>query len=705
MAARTPVSPETPAPETPARRVRTEGELLMETPLVAMDHTPVLHITDSMPLPKGTVPVALHAKSLECQRKMALGFYKFLIATEPPPPLLKLNEGSNYFVALVNVPKTCKVKVVFCPGMGSSPIGEEPSAIDDHLLFLHGDGSQELGPPLPLSFSSAAANQKEVSVLTEAQFTATVTAKGENYPYPLVASRYITEKKLLMKLAPIPAYFVYDGFHHDLNAGLVYERLMKHNNVENDMFTYLKHFLRGCISGQPGGGPRPYLKEDVFSSPPSAEARLWAKRKFIECFPSLHPTVVDDEASGGLYLSSPKSGLNPEITAFLKAFTAKVTPDSSPTATPTKVDEKSTMSAGELEVTLEMCGQPRDGDLSMLPQWFQDCAAKGTSEQYQLTIIRKWMMNNCYYDDADIPMTATLLKMIRKRAWCGTDGNISRPSLVNAMEGLSPFAMQDMDEDAVAHFNDENALLDSASLVSVADIRALRKKVKLSVPTEAEEFMLILKRFANLLYALFSARCPLFRCTQEVIIAIKAFSREARRTMSQATKASILWIGLLQARQFALGEMQILFEYTQMHQDLRAKKSCIHHGEVPAELVNTTTNKRQTENDEGSGNPKRPKPASNPNTWNSKLRKALVQPMRVAGNPSFTKVMQFCKCDAYKMLPKANNICVPNMFLGRCYHAAKCQKEHNIATDDEATEIIKMLDAFIKDPAKIKAGQ
>jgi hypothetical protein len=45
------------------------------------------------------------------------------------------------------------------------------------------------------------------------------------------------------------------------------------------------------------------------------------------------------------------------------------------------------------------------------------------------------------------------------------------------------------------------------------------------------------------------------------------------------------------------------------------------------------------------------------------------------------------------------------MFLGRCYHAAKCQKEHNIATDDEATEIIKMLDAFIKDPAKIKAGQ
>ena len=102
----------------------------METPLVAMDHTPVLHITNSLPLPRGTISVALHAKSLECQRKMALGFYKFLFATETPPPLLKLNEESKTFVALVNVPKMYKLKVVFCQAW--APILLERS----HLLLI-----------------------------------------------------------------------------------------------------------------------------------------------------------------------------------------------------------------------------------------------------------------------------------------------------------------------------------------------------------------------------------------------------------------------------------------------------------------------------------------------------------------------------------------------------------------------------------------
>ena len=677
----------------------------MELPVIAIPHTPVFHLTDAMPLPKGTIPVAMHAKSLEAQQKLALSFYKFLSTSEPPPALLKLNEGINNFVALINIPKTNKVKVIFCPGMGSSPIGSEPSAIDNQLLFLHGDGSPALGPPLPLSFPADATHRKEVSVLTEAQFAATVTVKGAAYCYPLLTSTHITAKELVMKMAPIPAYFVYDGFHSDLHAGVVYERLMRHNDVDNEMVTNLKVFLRGCMSGQTGTGPRPYLTEAVFSAPPPAAARMWAKEKFVQCFPSLHPTVVDEESPGGLFRPAPHTGLNPEMTAFLKAFTAKVTPTPSPDPSPEKKDEhKSSMSASELEVTLQMCGLPPDGDITMLPRWFQDCAARGTSEQYQLTIIRKWMMGESYYDDADVPLTATLLKMIRKRAWCGNDGNISRPSLVNAMEGISPFAMVDMDEDAVARFNDEAALLESASLVSVADIRAVRKKMKLSVPSEAEEFMLILKRFANLLYALFSARCPLFQCIQELIIALKAFSREARRNMSQATKASILWIGLLQARQFALGEMHILFEYTQMHQDLRAKKTCIHHGEVPVDLLSPASTKRPRDGDEGGSPSKHKKVADNPNTWHTMLKDALVHPMRIAGNPSFTKVVQFCRCEPYKLLPKINQVCAPNLFLGRCFLASKCTKDHRMATGPEAKDILRMLDPFIKDPAKIKAG-
>ena len=75
--------------------------------------------------------------------------------------------------------------------------------------------------------------------------------------------------------------------------------------------------------------------------------------------------------------------------------------------------------------------------------------------------------------------------MIRKRAYTGKDGNFTRLSFVNAHDGLSPFAMMDIDEDAVAKFNDEDALLDAASLVSIADLRLLWSRLQVVVPVKA----------------------------------------------------------------------------------------------------------------------------------------------------------------------------------------------------------------------------
>jgi len=106
-----------------------------------------------------------------------------------------------------------------------------------------------------------------------------------------------------------------------------------------------------------------------------------------------------------------------------------------------------------------MCGQLSSGTDELFADWFQDCTVKSTSESYQLTIIRKCLLSKYYYDDVNIPLTAPLLKMIHKRARTGKDGHTKRPSLVNAMEGLSPFAMFDIDADAVALFNDEDTLI------------------------------------------------------------------------------------------------------------------------------------------------------------------------------------------------------------------------------------------------------
>ena len=151
------------------------------------------------------------------------------------------------------------------------------------------------------------------------------------------------------------------------------------------------------------------------------------------------------------------------------------------------------------------------GDSVDLPFWMQYCAEKGTSDPYKMTIIQKAIMENFYYDNADVLLTPPLLKMIMKRLWTGRDGNITLPSLVHAMEGLSPFTMLDLDEDQVALLNDEEDLINSASLVSVNDLRAQQKKMNTSVPVDATEFLTMINRYANLIYAVFSETCPLLK--------------------------------------------------------------------------------------------------------------------------------------------------------------------------------------------------
>ena len=201
----------------------------------------------------------------------------------------------------------------------------------------------------------------------------------------------------------------------------------------------------------------------------------------------------------------------------------------------------------------------------------------------------------------------------------------------------------------------------------------------------------------------------------EVIRALREYSREARKRMTLSTKGSILWILLLQARQFALGEVNLLCEFTTMHEDLRAKRASILHSEMPSELI---TNSEPEQPYQGRSknpptnhvidvdvSPKKAKLMTNKSTWNPKLRDALTAPLTTAGQPSFTKIMQFCKKDAYGIFPKGSPICAPNAFFGTCFLGEKCTKKHTLATEAQVPTILNLLAAFIKNPEKIKLGQ
>ena len=135
-----------------------------------------------------------------------------------------------------------------------------------------------------------------------------------------------------------------------------------------------------------------------------------------------------------------------------------------------------------------------------------------------MMIVQNYIMANTFFEDADVPMISQPLKMIMKWSWTGKDGNINCLSLVHDMDGLLPFIILDLNEDEVALLNDEQDLLNTDSLVSVEYLRLQQHKLKIFIPLEADDFMLMLKRYGNVLYAV-------FKC-----------SREARKRMALFTK-------------------------------------------------------------------------------------------------------------------------------------------------------------------------
>ena len=148
---------------------------------------------------------------------------------------------------MVSILKFKLVKLRFCPGMVSIPIDIASSPIDEKLLFLHDDGSNELSPPSSRCLNKTIVYPEEINVISEDQFLTTLMAKRETYAYQFSPSNQVTTTATIMKVASIPPYFAYDDFDRDLDVGMVHEKILRHNNVKN-MFVHLKYFFRVCLS-------------------------------------------------------------------------------------------------------------------------------------------------------------------------------------------------------------------------------------------------------------------------------------------------------------------------------------------------------------------------------------------------------------------------------------------------------------------------
>ena len=321
------------------------------------------------------------------------------------------------------------------------------------------------------------------------------------------------------------------------------------------------------------------------------------------------------------------------------------------------------------------------------------------------------MESSWIFDDAEVPLYPALVKTVLKRNWAASDLG-TRAAFVNAMKGLSPFGMLDLTEDEVADMHDLEGDLTAATAVTAADHRNARSKLRAHVPEIAEDFMLMLKRYTKLIFALFGSQSPMYQAMYDLVQALRNFSPQARQALSQQTKGSLLWTILLQSRRFAQGKMvgddACLGEFTNTLTLLRAKSGIILHAEVPAELVGQAQpQKRKSSEFSGADLPskyRRPDPTSNHTTpWHPKLKKALETPLRDAGYPPLGKICQMCGLNQALLVPDMDEtVCRYHLVLGQCKSPHACKTKHVTATDAQATSIPKKLHRFIQTPLELK---
>jgi hypothetical protein len=678
-------------------------------------YNPVFY-NGTLPGPDTDVARQLNQKEIAQHKQDAIDFYQFLVT--PNKNLLQLNEGNTSRVAIIGLPNSKNVRIVHCIGVGSSTIGQV-SQLDGQILCLCGDGGRDIGAPTPLILPPDIVTATEMICMTREQFETNLTTAQANFTWPLTprlrafnANNTVT----IMKIAPIPATLVFDGIDKDLNAAEVIERIDSLDDNDGEMFTHARNFLMACLTSHNIADENPRIESNTLLAPAPGIARRWATSKFTTTYPALANNPQNaPQGNNGEAPAMPQAGLgniDPTVAAILAQLTANQT--RAIRGEEKKDDDADlplNMSPQELEQTVSMCGLPAGAHHSLLPPWYRQCAEKGMTDTFRYTIVRKQIMTNTRYEDADVALTNTILKMAVKRKWLGGESNVECPSYSNATDGLSPFILLDLNEDEVADLNADDEAVALASSVTPNELKALKLRQKAIVPSSSEKFLLLLMSYANLLYALFGADCPLFLCVVRLVTAYKAFSRSAREKMSTLTRGSILWVLLKQSRQFAIGEMDILQEFKGMHEMLANKMLGFTHAETPNELITNSTptppgSKRKPTDPPLSKNKPTDikKPRLNPNTWHAKLKSTLEPAMQASGNPGFLQIMKYCEQDLNEVYKLFGDKCAPNVCFGQCSRGKECPRQHTLPNDAQVAKVLEITKKFLDNPTGILRG-
>jgi hypothetical protein len=721
----------TATPETAAQAAATAAAAAQATAATPQGYV-ATHYTGTLQAATGCIATEFAKATLMEQRRVATTLHTFL--ADPQSDLRDLNGDQTPFTAMISVPGTHKLKILFGLGYGTSGIGQV-SPIAKRLLALFGEGSAIMGPAQVISLDPAIRAEARVLNLTDAEIQTVFQTGNHLVDQKVEKANNVTNHADILRIAAIPTYLVYDGFNKDLDAAEVYERVMDCQEA-SDMRTHALAFLRSCmIGGWRLNDAKPFIATDQFYGMVPPEARVWANQQCRTLFPTImgtapafpFPPAPTTPAPGTAPRQvTPPGSLpqgSPSYTLDASAIQQLIMHASSANVIPSQDEAKKSADATEFKVSdaekarmRAMCGLDASAPDAAFPKWFRDLFAKNQDEKDRAHIISHAIERTFMYEDAEVPLYPSLVKMILTRKWTGNDLG-RRPAYIHAAAGLSPFAMVDLSEDDVALMQQDYDDLTSASSVSPSEYRAARAKLVAKTPEDGDSFMLMLKRYVNFLFALFQGASPLYKLVKGIVDALREYSPNARSKLTVDVKSAILWIILLQARRFAqgkmIGETPCLGEFIHMSNLVKAK-SCemISHIEVPTDLLRPskkrsgaakTVDTTNTTVKDADPFPKKGKATPQIQPYSQELKKIFDQPMKDANYPGINRICEYCAVSKEAIIPNmGRDDCIQYLLTGNCKYGKQCKFHHKTATKAQVIGITAKLDRFLKDPSGIK---
>ncbi len=612
---------------------------------------------------------------------------------------------------LVQVSGTCNLRIIF--GIAKyimNPLAPDNGLNGTYLAIgedLRGPGESARAVELPEDILKT----NMVKMPTDAAFVATLTAKATTQTnVELDRTQWFktstaTTQAQVAKAVPVPLCLAFDACRRDLTAQVIFERCaveLEAHSANADSTLLLRTIMNFCKAAHTThnkGTETTALPLQQLSLRLHDDAHVWAQARAAQICPHLGQSTP-------LHENSPSRN-DPGQTDFAASLVTKVLDhlkhgntnlfnNTSEKGEEKKEDKEDTLyktygARGEdLQRYLRQCGK-EEGQEEELPAWKKRMAAKNLSDDGKDQIARE-MLEMTVYEDHRVLPHPTILKMIMK---CKFSGDTSHTAAA-VMTGLSPYLLVELTEEEVHRAQETATSIKLASSTTPADIKKLTSR-KAKVPTSFTELMDTLKKFANLLFALFGAECPLLSQITQLISGMMRMETAAKGALDGKSIAAIMWVIYKQARRFTSGKVTRLDDTDLNWLDLKQKlftAASIHRNDIPLGIHGVAlppvpeTIKRKPDGEPPTFDYPHQQPAPPP-TQERDIRKRYTVHHRVASQIVAKLPFKFSLRNALekrrisKDIFGVKNMCLQAALYGKCTNRG-CTKVHDMTKITDA---------------------